>query len=141
MKTGTGTTINSGFDRVAVQAVVEPVPVFISPAVGWIWHRAAIAVSTAFWVEKEMKRLVVLWRRLSVWVLLALCWTVMHGTVWAAQPGKEEERPVPYVLPYALVIFGIGLGLVVLLNPSRRRDKARIDPLEERRTKSVRPEE
>jgi len=30
MKTGTGTTTNSGFDRATVQAVVEPVPVFIS---------------------------------------------------------------------------------------------------------------
>ena len=87
-----------------------------------------------------MKRILVVWRRLSVWVLLALWWAAMHGTAWAAQ-GKEEEKPAPYVMSYALVILCVGLGLVILLNPSHRRDKARVDPMEERRTKRVRPEE
>jgi hypothetical protein len=58
----------------------------------------------------------------------------MQTTVWA-QPGKNEEEAPQYVLPYALVIFGIALGLMMLFSPSRRRDKAKIDPLEERKAK------
>ncbi len=36
MKTGTGTATNGGLDRATVQAVAEPVPVFIRPGVGWV---------------------------------------------------------------------------------------------------------
>jgi hypothetical protein len=40
------------------------------------------------------------------------------------------ESPVPgrngrFVGPYALVIFAIALGLLVVCNPSRRRDRAK----------------
>ena len=81
-----------------------------------------------------MKRSWCDWRRLALWTLVFVSWAAMQTTAWR-QPGRSEEEPPQYVLPYALVVFGIVLGLVVLFNPTRRREKAKIDPLDEKKPK------
>jgi hypothetical protein len=81
-----------------------------------------------------MKRFWIYGRRLVAWTLVVASWVAMQAAAWAAEAGKTDEEAPQYVLPYATVVFGIVvLGLVVLFNPSRRRDKAKIDPLEERK--------
>ena len=84
-----------------------------------------------------MKRFWIYWRRLALWSLVVVSWAATQ-TAAGAEPGKTEDAAPQYVLSYAVVVLGIVvLGLVVLFNPSRRRDKARIDPLEERKPKKV----
>ncbi|MGO8748437.1 MAG: hypothetical protein ACLQNE_20880 [Thermoguttaceae bacterium] len=80
-----------------------------------------------------MKRFWIYGRRLAAWTLVVASWAAMHTAAWAAEAGKTEDEAPQYVLPYATVILGVALGIVVLFNPSRRRDKARIDPLEEKK--------
>ena len=51
------------------------------------------------------------------------------GAAAMAQPGgageKTEAAPPAYVVPYALVILCIGLGLAVVLNSAKRRERAK----------------
>ncbi len=62
--------------------------------------------------------------------LVAVCWLSYHAGSFALA-AADTEKEVPgakgskWVIPYALVIFGIGLGLLVVLHASRRRDRAR----------------
>ncbi len=57
------------------------------------------------------------------------------GPLMAAGKADQEESPPPYVLPYFEVVLLTALGLFALLQPSRRRDRAKVDPSEDRRHK------
>jgi len=57
----------------------------------------------------------------------ALLWAVVPA--WAQEEGEGlgADGPGPWVLPYALVILGIGLGLMAILRPGKRRDRPQVD--------------
>jgi len=75
-----------------------------------------------------MKRLVGFGRAVYGLILTGACWLGSSGLVWA-QPnamGEEAaEKTPPYVVPYALVILCVGLGMAIVLNSSKRRDRAK----------------
>lgn len=54
----------------------------------------------------------------------AICWMAVYGIALAQGPdeGREAEGGV-WTLPYALVLFGIGLGMLFVCRSSRRRDR------------------
>jgi hypothetical protein len=53
-------------------------------------------------------------------------WIAVHGTALAqGLPKKEDNGGGSYVLPYFLVILGVGLGMVMVCRASNRRDRAR----------------
>jgi len=61
-------------------------------------------------------------------LFLAVCWcsAALHATA-LAQAAKEEagDKKGSWVFSYALVLLGIGLGMLVVLRSSRRRERAK----------------
>ncbi len=65
----------------------------------------------------------------------ALLLAVVGSMALAAQAWAQTTQPVsvggkgasPWVMPYALVIFCVGLGLLILCKPSKRREKAKAE--------------
>ena len=76
-----------------------------------------------------MKPLQYLRRGVSICLLAAVCWLTIVAEVWAQQgsPTVGGQGASPWVLPYALVILGVGLGLLILCKPSKRREKAKVE--------------
>jgi len=76
--------------------------------------------------ELTMNRFADLARRLSLLIYAVACWLAAGAMAMAQGPGQQpaEEAP-PYVVSYALVILLIGLALAVVLNSSKRRDRAK----------------
>jgi hypothetical protein len=77
-----------------------------------------------------MNRLRVLGRGLRFSAIAVLCWLGMQGLSWAQAGGSAPGQPAPekppaYVAPYALVIVCVGIALAIVLNSSRRRDRAK----------------
>lgn len=63
-------------------------------------------------------------------LLLAAVYWLSQGTyAWAQEssPTVGGRGASPWVLPYALVILGVGLGLLILCKPSKRREKAKVE--------------
>jgi hypothetical protein len=74
-----------------------------------------------------MNRLVEMARKLRISVFAGVCWLGTVAGAWAQQmPGQDKpgEAP-PYVVPYAAVILCIGLGVAIVLNSSKRRERAK----------------
>jgi hypothetical protein len=73
-----------------------------------------------------MNRLINLARRFRILAHSGLCWLAAGAAALAQAPGQEKpaEAP-PYVVPYALVILCIGLGVTIVINSARRRDRAK----------------
>ncbi|MBN2021759.1 MAG: hypothetical protein JW809_03110 [Pirellulales bacterium] len=75
--------------------------------------------------------------RLGVWLgkarllMVALaCWLSWAAPAWAAKTNEAPKdtgstQVTPWVLPYALVILGIALGMLVVCRSSRRSDRAK----------------
>ncbi len=59
--------------------------------------------------------------------MVAGIWCLCQGVVLAQEAVGEESESgggaSMYVVPYVVVILGIGLGLFVICRPSRRRDR------------------
>lgn len=73
-----------------------------------------------------MNRLAGIRRALCGFVLAVACWLAFSATAWAQPPGQEPaEKTPPYVVPYALVILCVGLGVTIVINSSKRRDRAK----------------
>jgi hypothetical protein len=78
-----------------------------------------------------MKQLSRLWRRTRFPAFAVLSWLALHGLAWAQAGGapgagqKTEEPPPAYVLPYVLVIVCLGIGLTIVLNSAKRRERAK----------------
>ena len=53
-------------------------------------------------------------------------WLCLASPVWA-QVGQEEEEPKTYVPVYIIIIAAVGLGLLIICNPSRRQVSFRKD--------------
>lgn len=68
-------------------------------------------------------------RRVSIFLSVAVCWLTVGARAWAQQgsPTVGGRGASPWVLPYALVILGVGLGLLILCKPSKRREKAKVE--------------
>jgi hypothetical protein len=73
-----------------------------------------------------MNRLVDVARKLRILAYAGVCWLGAAAAAWAQGPGQEKpaEAP-PYVVPYAVVLLCIGLGVAVVLNSSKRRERAK----------------
>ncbi len=73
-----------------------------------------------------MKRLSLIWRKTG---LLATCiLAIGPATVWAQEAAEESSGGAKdWALPYFLTIMGIGLGMLVVCNMSRRRDRPKQD--------------
>ena len=59
-------------------------------------------------------------------VLAAWCWALWGDVALAAgppRPNDPSETAIPYTGPYALVIFSVILGLLVVLRSKERRDR------------------
>jgi hypothetical protein len=80
---------------------------------------------------KIMHRLRTICRRAWLLAIAALCWLGTDVTALAARGlhTQEEDKSSGggggYVASYAIVLLFIVLGLMVILNPSRRRDRPR----------------
>jgi len=75
-------------------------------------------------------RLLVFRRRLWFSAFAVLSWLGLQGLAWAQAGGptgsgdQQGEAP-PYVLPYTLVVLCLGLALTIVLNSSKRRERAK----------------
>jgi hypothetical protein len=69
-----------------------------------------------------------IWRLLKSAALVVGCWAALYGTALAEttleKPG-EGGKITDYTTSYALVILGIGLGLLFVLHGSTRRERER----------------
>ncbi len=71
-----------------------------------------------------------LWHRMRSLAIGAGLWLALAGPAWAQGAGakKADESSgsaTPWLLPYALVIFCIALGVFIVLHPSKRRERAK----------------
>jgi hypothetical protein len=76
-------------------------------------------------------------RAVCRWGAFAFCVVIGWLAVPAAALAQGPQQPPAadgggmYVLPYALVLLGVGLGLLVVCRSTRRRDRARPEQYEE----------
>lgn len=70
------------------------------------------------------------------WITQAVfaCAMLTALPAWAQEDGGNlgAEGGGPWVLPYALLILGVGLGLMMVLRPGKRRDRPQVDRWEEK---------
>ena len=73
-----------------------------------------------------MNHLKSIWPAMKVLLLAALGWATAHAAAVAkdAEPA-EADKGGTWVLSYALVLLGIGLGMLIMLRSSRRRERAK----------------
>lgn len=76
-----------------------------------------------------------IWQRLKLLCLTALMWSAVYGTALARGRGAPKKPPVggsatSWILPYFLVVFGVGLAMLFICRSSRRRDRARPESYE-----------
>lgn len=76
-----------------------------------------------------MKRLNLIWQRLTTLALFLAFSLAMHADAWAQAAAKDTESSggssQSWVLPYALVMLAVGLGMLVVCRSSRRSDRAK----------------
>jgi hypothetical protein len=70
------------------------------------------------------------------WAAMTLAWAILAGAAWAGQPPQSPLQTTgdatAWTLPYAIVMLGIVLGLLVVLRPSHRRERERPEEYVER---------
>ena len=73
-----------------------------------------------------MKEVDAFWRMGWSAIVALVVWLTVHGEAWAQAAKKGEGGGGPaYVIPYFLVIFCVGLGLLGVLRSARRSDRAK----------------
>ena len=69
-----------------------------------------------------------IWRALKTLLLAVACWAALYGTA-LARTGEAVEETKPggmgWTVSYALVLLGVVLGLIAVLRPGKRRERAR----------------
>jgi hypothetical protein len=90
-----------------------------------------------------MRCLQVVWQGGKLAVLTMANWLAVHGAALAQgmAPKKPENGGGSYIVPYTLVIVGIGLGLLLVCRSSRRRDRAKPEQYEEWNLAGKKPDE
>lgn len=78
-----------------------------------------------------MSRIRSVWQTVKCLALSATAWLAIHGTALAAAEEEESGGAPKWVVSYALIILCVGLGLAVLLHPSKRRDRAKPEVYDE----------
>lgn len=64
--------------------------------------------------------------RLTLLALTAAIWLASFGMAWAQEEAENKASGgAAYVAPYALAILCVGIGIAIVCNPSRRRDRAK----------------
>ena len=71
-----------------------------------------------------MNRLTRWWHSAGFFVSTVAVWVALPGMALAQEKGAESSTP-PYVGPYFIVILCLALGLMVVCNPDRRKEKAK----------------
>lgn len=71
-----------------------------------------------------------LWQRGKMVFLSLAGWFLLYGSAFAEQK-KETPKEGTYVISYMIVIFTIALGMMAVLRPSRRRDRAKAEVYDE----------
>lgn len=67
-------------------------------------------------------------RTLRHLTIAAACWAAVAASALAATPKAipaQESGGAGWVVSYFLVILGLALGLIFVLRPSKRRERAR----------------
>ena len=76
-----------------------------------------------------MNQLNLIWHKVKIVALFLAFWLALQAEILAAPAKKAAagggEDAQPWVLPYALVIMAIGLGMLVVCRSSRRSDRAK----------------
>ena len=76
-----------------------------------------------------MKRLNLIWQRLITLALLLVFSFGMSADVWAGKLKKvasnSGENGQSWVVPYALVMLSVGLGMLFVCRSSRRSERAK----------------
>ncbi len=75
-----------------------------------------------------MNRLKSIRRAIKFLAAVVLCFATTHGTALAKAAEEKDDGGGSggmWVLSYALVLLGIGLGMLIVLRSSRRKDRAK----------------
>jgi branched-subunit amino acid ABC-type transport system permease component len=74
-----------------------------------------------------MQKMLALWRR--VWIAAMAVWVCAGGTVvaLAGEPEKKTSSTTAWTMAYAVVFLVLVLALMLLLRPSGRRERAKLD--------------
>ena len=76
-----------------------------------------------------MRRLKSIWRKGASALAVLACWLAIYGTALAQRSVPVEESTkgdaTSWLLPYAVVLLFVGLGVFVVCRPTRRRERAR----------------
>ena len=81
-----------------------------------------------------MRCLELVWQGGKLALFTMTGWLAVHGAVLAQGPEKKVDGNAgSYVLPYAVVILGIALGMLCVCRSSGRRDRARPEQYDETR--------
>jgi uncharacterized membrane protein len=84
-----------------------------------------------------MKHIPNIRQRANLFFSVVIGWLAVHGSVFAQVPQQKQESPGGnYVMEYGLVLLVIALGLMTVLRPSRRRDRAKPEAYDEIKIKA-----
>ncbi|NLY01737.1 MAG: hypothetical protein GXY83_37100 [Rhodopirellula sp.] len=68
---------------------------------------------------------------LAIWLTtFAMTWAQEAGGQGAAE--NKASGGAAYVAPYALAILCVGIGVAIVCNPSRRRERARAEDYQQK---------
>ena len=80
-----------------------------------------------------MKHGLLLWGKAKTVGLALVGWMAIQSSALAQPPANKSAEGGSYVLPYAIVIFGIALGLLFVLRSSHRRERAKPEQYEDQK--------
>jgi hypothetical protein len=79
-----------------------------------------------------MRDLASIERGIRLGLLSMTGWLAVHGTALAqGAQNAGDTGGGPYVVSYALVLLGVGLGMLLVCRASRRRDRAKPEAYDE----------
>lgn len=70
-------------------------------------------------------------RSIGLLIAALVGWATSPAAAWAQGSPPPDGRGASWAVSYALAILGIALGLMIVLQPSRRRDRPQIDQFDD----------